>query len=1245
MIARNRLMGQQVGTMQLGHSEVCVEESTQRHSVCEEASGGKAKCGSRVSGWIHLAIALLLIFPALNAYAQYENGSLVGTIHDIKGAVVTNASVTVTNNATGIASAATTNDTGDYEVPSLRYGIYTISAKAAGFADAVAKDITIPVGGRVRIDLVLKVGAAQTTVEVTGVALQLETDSSQRGQTVTEYQTEALPLVSRNFSDLVDYVTGTRPAPADATTTAVTSLTRAGSFNVNGQRSMFNNFMLDGMDNNAYGESNQGFDNQTIAPPPDSVAQFEVVTNNESAEYGRSSGATVNVATKSGSNQFHTTLYEFIRNTDLNAFGYIKPVSSNAVTGAVYPFFKPVFNRNQFGVDFGGPFMKNKFFYFLDYEGFRQTLTPTVVDTVPTLNELGGSLAVAVQDPWHPGTYVPAGTPFASWPAQAQADIDPTSKTIASLFKGVLPGKCTVQSGLSTTGVATNDCPLNAPFTDDADKGDLRLDYQQSAKTSWFLKISDRKETGRNYPLIPEPIDMQTNGEIKIHDQQIALGYTQLMGSNKVLDARFALSGTDAGKWTFAIGSTAFPQSAIPGLPSIANVSGGLPSMAISGGFTSFGRQSTNPQWQNPSVLDPKVNFSWVKGKHSFKFGYEYEHIWMEVEDSNPLYGSFTFNHGYSVCPATVGGLSNAANCPNGTSAVADTYWADFLFGASGAYSLSTYFVTHVLQTMDGLYAQDDWKISPKLTLNLGVRWEYGSPYSQKNLLISNFNPSTGTMLTLTPGYSAPTLLCGASPCISTYTGGGVYGNTLVNPALGDYAPRIGFAYALTPSIAIRGGFGSSFIHYWRAGSGNMLGINAPNAMFTSVTNPSAVTTAGYVRLSQGYPAGLATTFSAGTDDIDYIPQNTKDGYAESYFLSVQKSLAKNILVDVAFVGNHGVHLQGFINANQKNPSLGFINNNPALGWSRPYPNWGGYLLNNPTLYPTFNNGDITDATNEFHSHYNSLQARYEQRFVHGLTLLNSFTWSHALDNASSTLEANTPDPQDGNNLNGDYGQSDYNLPVDNVTSLVYDLPVGQGRRFMGSSNSAVNAVIGGWQISAINTMQAGTPFNLTYAPASANQTSPMLTQNWRGENLYRPNLVPGSTYIARTQLSNGYVQYINPAALTIPSTYVSNTAADGPSSPFGNLPKNYGRTPAFYETDLDFNKRFNTPVERIKVEFRSELYNIFNHTNLYMPGGSGGGTVSGTDNNTSAPTSIGGGTITGTFEPRIIQFGLKVIY
>ncbi len=268
---------------------------------------------------------LLIAITAPKARAQFEDGSLIGTIRDGSGAVVSNAAVTVTNVNTGATKRAVSNASGDYEVPSLHVGTYSIQAEASGFAPAQAKNISIAVGARQRIDLTLSVGQTATTVEVSDVALQIETATSERGQSISGYQTEALPLVSRNFSDLLGLVTGSRQAPTAATTSSISSLVRAGAYNVNGQRSMFNNFLLDGMDNNAYGESNQGFDNQIIAIAPDSVADFKVVTNNESAEYGRSSGATVNVASRSGTNSFHGTLYEFFRNTDLNAAGFFKP--------------------------------------------------------------------------------------------------------------------------------------------------------------------------------------------------------------------------------------------------------------------------------------------------------------------------------------------------------------------------------------------------------------------------------------------------------------------------------------------------------------------------------------------------------------------------------------------------------------------------------------------------------------------------------------------------------------------------------------------------------------------------------------------------------------------------------------------------------------------------------------------------------------------------------------------------------
>jgi hypothetical protein len=996
---------------------------------------------------------------------------------------------------------------------------------------------------------------------------------------------------------------------------------RAGAYNVNGQRSMFNNFLLDGVDNNAYGESNQGFDNQIIAIPPDSVAQFQVVTNNESAEYGRSSGATINVASLSGTNRIHATVYEFIRNTDLNAAGFFKPTTVGG-SGIVTPFKKPTFNRNQFGFNFGGPIFKDKFFYFVDYEGFRQVLKPLSVLTLPTQNELNGVLVVPVKNATNPGVIYPAGTPI---PAAA---INPLSAQILGYFKNfesALP-----VSGLATTGIASGDYSVQVPFTDNSDKGDLRFDYQFDQKRSAFLRVSDRKEDAINFPAIPIPLDGQTNGHIRLLDQQIAAGYLETFGSNKVLDVRLGLDRTKAGKYNLSIGNTAFNN--IPGLPTNNPVvAGGLPSISISGGFTAFGRQSTNPQWQDPAFLDPKVNFTWVKGHHSMKFGYEYEHLWMAVNDNNPLYGSFTFGGGYSN---------------GGGTTVADTYWADFLFGTTNTYSLANFYEAHLTNNTHNVYAQDDWKALPNLTLNLGLRWEYTSPYADLYNRISNFDPTSQTVLTTTPGAVSGNGITAVSP-------GGTYGKTLVNPDYGDFAPRVGFAYAADPKTAIRGGFGLSYAHYTRAGSGDILGINAPQAQFAAVsqiapnatdhcagTLPAQIIPIGqttpscYATADQGFPSGLVTSFNPATDNITWVPKNTKDSYVESYFLDVQQSFGKNTLLDIAYVGNHGLKLQGFLNGNQKNPSQGF---------ARPFTAWPS---------------DITEALNEFYSNFNSLQVKYQQQMVAGLTLLNSFNWEHALDNASASLEGNTPSPQDGNNLRAEYAQSDYNLPLQNVTSLVYDLPVGRGRHFLNTVNGATDAVLGGWQASLINTTQAGTPFNITYGPNGAQAVSPQISATYRGANEYRPNVVPGQKITQGTghRVANtGYVNYVNLAAFVLPPI---KDAAGNVLSPFGDATRNPGRTPPFNETDFALNKRFGTPIEGLKVEFRSEFYNIFNHTNFYLPGGISGsqGTVTpGAVYGTGATVPLGGivggapsantGQISSTFEPRVIQFGLKILY
>ncbi|MDE1178660.1 MAG: TonB-dependent receptor [Edaphobacter sp.] len=954
-----------------------------------------------------LAVALVcLLISSGRAFAQFENGSIVGTVHDSSGAVLPGVTIKVTNSATGIVSTRQTNDSGDYEVPALRVGQYNVEATKQGFAASHATDITLSIGARQRIDLTLNISGTSETVEVSGVSLSVETETSQRSQIVTQYQTAALPLVSRNYSDLIGLATGVRQNLSGMSSTSNTGLVREGSFNVNGQRSIFNNFLLDGMDNNAYGESNQGFSNQIIQPAPDSIAQFQVVTNNETAEYGRASGAVVNVAFAQGGNKFHGRVYEFLRNTDLNAVGFFRPPGGQ----------KPSYNRNQFGGNINGPIVKDHLFFFLDYEGFRQVRKQVSTATVPTVAQSNGIFSKTVYDPYT-GTPYAAGTSILNSP-----NISSSARTMAGLIGGL------GQSNATTSNFTTFQRSNN--YTD---KGDLRLDYTIDSKNSVFVRASHLKTNATDFPIFGLPLDGGSNGKQRILDQQIAGGYTRVVSPTQLLDVRFGFSRTRAGKYSLSIGTD--PGFTFPGLPTDPTVAGGIPSIGITG-FNSLGRLATNPQFQNPSLLNPKVNYTWVVKNHSLKAGYEYQQIWMDVQDTNPLYGGFTYAGGFSR--NYVGGKTTETS-------TSDNTFADFLWGATSQYNLSSYFVAQLRNRSNFAYVQDDWKVTPRLTVNMGVRYEYTTPYWEAQNRQSNFDPSLAA--------SNP-----AGAMVPVSSTGNKYG---YKPDRDDFAPRFGFAYSADDNTVIRGGYGISFSHYDRAGSGNILAINPPEALFVTVsqTAPQAGgSNANYVRMDQGFPSSTLT-FNPLTANVTYIDSNRyRDSYVHNYYVEVQRSLAKNILFDVAYVGNHGLKLLQLANLNQKDP---------ASNYARPYPTYG----------------DITVALHSAYSHYDALQVRYEQRMVSGLTLLNSFTWSHALDNAGASLEANTPSPQDIRNLAADYSQSEYNQPVVNTTSLVYELPFGRGRRWL-NTGGIVNQVLGQWQVSAVNQVMSGFPYQITYTPS-----------------------------------------------------------------------------------------------------------------------------------------------------------------
>ena len=840
---------------------------------------------------------------------------------------------------------------------------------------------------RQRVDLVLQVGATSETVEVTAAAALLNTDTSDRGQVVNKVSITELPLNGRQFSDLALLTTGVNKSPSSAS--------REGSFIVNGLRSTYNNYLLDGIDNNAYGTSNQGFSNQVAQPSPDSVVEFEVVTSNYSAEYGRSGGATIISAMRSGTNSFHGSAYEFLRNTDLNATGFqfgLRPST----------FKKPTLSQNQFGATFGGPIVKNRVFFFTDYEGFRNIQRTLSFSSLPTLADRQGIFPVAVTNPLTGATYA-ANTPI---PTNAMSPL--AVKVLNALPTPLIAGRSNNYQQLS--GDRTK-----------ADKFDAKLDGQIRSTMSGFLRVSQSKRNQNQDSSFPGPSG--GNGTVLwVLSQQATAAYTWISSPTSVLDLRFGVSRMYAGKKPPFLGQPNMLEAyGIPGLPSDPALAGGLLPISLQG-LTGLGRQATIPQFQNPLSFDSKVNFNKIIGRHSMKFGYENVIIRTQVLDVNPMYGADQYLGGFSK--------------PAGGAADPTTYsLADFMFGLRSGYALSTDVIGNYRQHENFLYAQDNIRVSNKLTLNLGVRWEFATPRWERDNRLSNFDPATKTMLLA--------------------KNGSIYDRALINPYYKDLAPRLGFAYSVNPNTVVRGGYGLSYVHQNRMGSGDLLGINGPQVVIATVAQ--APGTPGFRTTDQGYPIGLTdpANFNPQTSNVLYMPKDLVDPRIQSWFVSIQRQLTKGLMLDVGYVGNSSANLPVMGDYNQAAPQTS-PTGTATLNSRRPIQGFGAVSW--------YNTGGF--------SNYNALQVKFQKRFSHGLQFLNSFTYSKAIDNSSQALDGqngNQSSVQDIHNLAAEKGLSAYDLKFVDVLSAVYQIPVGRDRKFGSKMPGYLNQILGGWEITLIN--------------------------------------------------------------------------------------------------------------------------------------------------------------------------------
>ena len=1102
---------------------------------------------------LHLALlySVCFLIPSL-LFGQFESAEVLGTVKDPSGAAVPKATVTLTSSETGIENKVTTDDSGSYDFFNVKIGLYTVSVEHEGFTKFTTNDVRVNVNARQRVDVTLQVGASNQFVEVHGAAAVLETDSSEKGQVINTQQIVELPLNGRNFSDLALLATNVHRSIY-----AYAVPPREGAFNANGFRSTYNNFMLDGVDNNAYSTSNQGYSNQVAQPSPDAIAEFKVITSNYSAEYGRVGGAVVNAAMRSGTNQFHGTAYEFLRNTNLNAVGFIfvpPPV-----------FVKPTLQRNQFGLTIGGPFIKNKLFFFADYEGYRSLQHALAFDTIPTLSERNGILPVPVVNPAGGAVY-PANTPI---PIES---INPfAAKVLRELPPPTGPGR-------------SNDYQALLLTRDYADKYDAKVDYQINDRMSTFIRFSQRKDNQFYQPDLTGPSGGSGNGNVRILDQNAAFSYTWTVTPSSLLDVRLGFSHITGGKFPVFLGSqSALEQYGLIGLPTAPFLTGGLNTQNIGGYSGVIGRQATNPQFQNPTSWDPKVNYSWIRGRHALKAGFEMGIIHTEVMDINPVYGLSAYSGSFSK-PRSCGQIGAASTCTIANDA-ASYNLADFMFGLPSQVQLANYLVGSYRQRQYFGYIQDDFRISNKLTLNIGLRYEYATPRWERDNVLSNFDPATNSILIA--------------------KNGSIYDRTLVNPDRKDWAPRVGLAYTMTPKTVARAGYGISYVHLNRLGSADELGINGPQVVIGTVNQSLTANGSlppGFITTQAGYPASMDSpaNFSPVNANISYIPKDTRWPYVQAWFLSIQRELPGDSLIEIGYNGNHSSRLPILGDYNQALPNVG----SATLGIQarRPNQGFGAITWVNPAGIQT----------------YNGLSARFEHRFSHGLYFLNSFTWSKSLTDSEQALESGSgyyvANPQNIYDLKNERGPSSLDVTIINTTSLVYDLPFGRGRKYGANWNRVYDAVLGGWQINTINTVNTGTPLDVSYTPVAANDVTGRIP-DYRGEAIMRPNVVVNPSGVSDT-INHYYGGY----------TFSVPTA----NAPFGNAGRNAFRGPSFWQWDLGVNKSFSI-TERVRLQFRSEFFNVLNHTNFAIP-----------DSNISDAAF---GTIRSTFPARQIQFALKLMF
>jgi hypothetical protein len=1103
-----------------------------------------------------ILVCMLHLVVAASVWGQATTGSIVGTVTDPSKAIVVGAEVVALNQETGVSYKGKTNGSGDYAIHNLPPGIYAVTVTNAGFETATVKNVKLVIDYTQLANFQLKLGSVTTVTTVTSAPTLLQTQSAETGTVIEAQEIVALPLNDRFFLQLTTLVPGV----------VTGSNNNEFSFSINGQREYANSIQIDGIET-----TTNRLQDVTVVPSVDSVEEFKVSTSSFNAEFGRSAGGVISIQTKSGTNAFHGSAYEFFRPDYLAARKYSFGPTSLASN----------LKQHQYGGTLGGPIKKNKMFFFASYEGltnhdvFTETASTPPIQMISVLPD--GSVDLSkLEDPFT-GKQTPIFDPQVSIACGG---------TCSQQFAGnIIPANRVSKAGLNTLlnffpkpnlpGVHNgffNNFQVHSPSTHSGKTGDGRFDWTLSDKNQLFVAYHYRG-TGQlttdpyhGATVVPGAGDADQGQDLTSRAQELSVTETHAIGTHALNEFRFGfarasqvqlnlLNGQDLSN-KFGMGNvtvSGFPDTV--GYPQIFTVSG-----YIAGGstFKPFRQLDNNFQ------VSDSFSLSQV-GKHDFKFGGDFRRL-----NSHPDFSLFPTGFQFYGFP-----FANITGDPTFAFFDPNSFWgnggsdiADLLLGLPLDVDIGLQLTKPHTQSWElHFYGQDSYRVTPQLTVNYGIRYEFQNPYSEANNFISNFDPVSGRIL---------------------LAGRGGNSRSLVNARKNDFGPRAGIAYQLNTKTVIRAGFG---LYYSPENDGreDFLTKNAPfadQAVFKNSNSApiqyqidTGVPRVSTIQIPNGASSIDPATLTNGTLEKTFsINPNIRTGYSESFNVALERQLGSSFSAEVDYVGSRSHRLPyriGNTNADKAlTPNLGIIESLEDAGFGK----------------------------------YNSLQVKVTKRASRNLSFLGSYTYGHNIDNgpAPFDLGINNDMPQDPKNLKAEIGSSDFDIRHNFVFSGLYRLPIGKGQRFFGNWGRTPELILGGWQINSIYTMHTGTPINVVRG--SGDPAFPGL----RPDILKSPVLSGGQRTL--NEYFNNVVCTSNPCSTNAPGAAFSVARFNcdptkDPTCPMNHatLPGNAGRNlfngPGFINLDFSLFKEFAVN-ERLKLQTRLELFNALNTPHFANPNG-----------------------------------------